>query len=189
MRCERIVVGYDGSAAARNALAWAIRRAGSIGVVSVVSAWSPDPDVDLTTLRDRLIAEQREAIRGALAAALPSSRPVVTGTLVMSDLGTALRLLADTADRIVIGGAWGSNVVRELRRGLMAHPRPYGGPCPLTIIGPRVVVPADDLCRSTVRAKTSRISTTQGPMSISLVDTADAKEGWTGARSAVEGRY
>jgi hypothetical protein len=108
-----------------------------MGVVSVVSAWSPKPNADLTTLRDRLITEQREAIRCALAAALPSSRPVVTGTLVMSDLGTVLRLLADTADRIVIGGGRGSSVGRALRRGLVAHPRPYGGPCPLTIIEPR----------------------------------------------------
>lgn len=135
MRNERIAVGYDGSPAARKALAWAIRRAGSTDVVYVVSPWWPDPESDLTTLRDRIVAEQREAIRAALAAAQPSSRPVVMGTLVMCSLDTALRLLADTADRLVIGAGRGSNADRELRLSLATHPRPYGGPCPLTIVG------------------------------------------------------
>lgn len=137
MHCERIVVGYDGSRAARAALAWAVRRAGNTGVVSVVSAWLPDTKADVTSLRDRAVAELRKAISVARSAAPPSLRPVVTGTVVMSDLVTALRLLADTADRIVIGGAGADTAARALRRGLLAHPRPYGGACPLTIIGLR----------------------------------------------------
>jgi hypothetical protein len=137
VRCERIVVGYDGSPAARTALVWAMRRAGRTGVVSVVSTWSPNPAADLTLLRDRVIAEQRQAIRNARAATPRSSRPVATGTVVMCDLVTALRLLADRADRIVIGAARANTAARALRRALVAHPRPYGGPCPLTIISAR----------------------------------------------------
>jgi hypothetical protein len=137
MRCERIVVGYDGTRAARHALTWAMRRAGSTGVVSVVSPWSAEPGSDLTMLRDRVVAELRRAIRAARAATAPSSRPVVTGTVVMSDLVTALTLQADTVDRIVVGSTGPSSAVRAMRRVLAAHPRPYGGPCPLTIIGPR----------------------------------------------------
>jgi Universal stress protein family len=134
-RPERIVVGYDGSADGRAAIAWSVRRAGPRGVVVVVTAWSPQTrsGTGVTAQREWLVEDQHDAIHAALAPCPPASRPAISGRLVMADPATALSHEARTADRLVLGLGHG-RVAAVVGLALATYPRSFGGLCPLTVV-------------------------------------------------------
>ncbi|GAA4473911.1 universal stress protein [Phytohabitans houttuyneae] len=117
MAQQRIVVGLDASAAARDALWWAVREAARIGAsVLVVTAW---PDRDRAAARDRdalfearLDLHRMQRDRIAEAAAGLSPRPPIVRELVLAEPVTALSHAATIADVVVIG----SDTANGLRR-------------------------------------------------------------------------
>lgn len=132
MTIDQIVVGYDGYKQSRGALAWAVREAGVTGaVVRVVTAWTAGSDrpPEIAAVAGRLRERQAEAIRAALPGRPRGRRPVVTGSVVMADVVTALAMAAQQADLVVIGA--GTQVADRLNARLRRWPRRYGGPCPV----------------------------------------------------------
>jgi nucleotide-binding universal stress UspA family protein len=108
MAHNRIAVGFDGSPAARRALAWAVRKAVQRdALVLVVTAWTVTdhrPEA-LMAERIRLGEEQRAAIAEARAPYPPSIRPVVARELILADPVTALAHVARMVDTVVLGDA------------------------------------------------------------------------------------
>jgi nucleotide-binding universal stress UspA family protein len=150
---ERIVVGFDGSVASRQALTWAVREAARRrGRVLVVRAWELSDRVgDATALRtERIVLDEqmREAIRLAhLDLALrPVSRrsipaPVIGRELIIADPITALCHAARTADVVVVGA--GPVVPAVLAWRLARRRHRFGGPCPLIVVVPGEPLPAE----------------------------------------------
>lgn len=120
MRHNRIAVGYDGSPAARYALAWAVREAmGRDAIVLLVTAWpatahtSHDP-ATLVAHRLRLHGMQRRGVAEAVAGL--DRPPVVAREIILADPVTALVHAASFADIVVIGG----DATEALRPGSVA---------------------------------------------------------------------
>lgn len=109
MTRARIAVGLDGSAAARNALAWAVREAvRRHAAVLVVTAW---PAADRAAARERgtlvagrrrLSGMQRDAIATATAGIDPA--PPIAREIIFADPVLALCHAAAVADLLVLGG-------------------------------------------------------------------------------------
>lgn len=105
-----LVVGYDGSDAARAALVFAVRQAGPGGRVFVVHAYELPPDFLGSPDYDRVLSERRG--RGvALLRDLPLQDDVLAGPEFETELigGPAAQAIADVArarhaDEIVVGG-------------------------------------------------------------------------------------
>ncbi|MDG4830926.1 universal stress protein [Solwaraspora sp. WMMD1047] len=118
----RIAVGFDGSPAARAALAWALREADRRqSRVLVVTAW-PTADRatarrrdDLVTARLRLQRRQRDAVAAAGAGLVPI--PPVATEVVLADPVTALCHAADFADLVVVGGGGPATDTGAVRTG------------------------------------------------------------------------
>jgi nucleotide-binding universal stress UspA family protein len=142
MGAEHIVVGVDGSAASRRALAWAVEQAGRTGAtVEAVHAWAP-PELGPDTVSKALVgsgdcerAADRElglVVDGADASRLAAP---VARTLVTGDAARVLVAAADGADLLVVGG-----------RGLDGPGGTGVGPVAEALVGavrcPVVVVPA-----------------------------------------------
>ena len=114
-----IVVGYDGSDAARAALMFAARQAGSGGRVFIVHAFELPPDFLGSPYHDRFLSERRD--RGeALLRELPLGDGPLAGPQYETELigGPAAHAIADVArarhaDQIVVG-ARGLGRVRAL---------------------------------------------------------------------------
>jgi nucleotide-binding universal stress UspA family protein len=109
-RSPRLVVGYDGSAAARQAVAVAARRAGPGGAVWVVHAYQAPPDLYDATDAKRWEAERRERGEALLDALLLSGDTGLLDTSCETELihGPAAAALMSVArehdaDEIVVG--------------------------------------------------------------------------------------
>ncbi len=114
-----LVVGYDGSDAARAALLFAARQAGSAGRVIIVHAYELPADLLGGAGDERLLAARRE--RGeALLHEIPTGAPELAGPRYETELigGPPAPAIADLArrrhaDEIVVG-ARGRGRVRAL---------------------------------------------------------------------------
>ncbi|MEQ4306092.1 universal stress protein [Plantactinospora sp. B6F1] len=110
MATHRIAVGLNGSAGARDALAWAIRLAARrSAAVLVVTAW-PDAARDVSRRRNALRPDRLALIRTqqgqiAAAAAAVGHHPPILRELVLSDPVTALCHAAARADLVVVGAS------------------------------------------------------------------------------------
>lgn len=97
-----IVVGIDGSAAARRALHWALREAAQRGgSVRAVTVWHPVEGKDESAIRDRMYAMLRGEI-DALTESERSGTPV-TAEVIEGKPGQVLAEVACEADLLVLG--------------------------------------------------------------------------------------
>lgn len=143
MTRARIAVGLDGSAAARNALAWAVREATRRrAAVLVVTAW---PNADRAAAREsgtlvagrlRLSDMQRDAIATATAGIDPP--PPIAREVIFADPVLALCHAATFADLLVLGGdetidrsPW--SIAAHVGHRTGAH-RPAGIPVPIILV-------------------------------------------------------
>jgi nucleotide-binding universal stress UspA family protein len=117
---RRLVAGYDGSPAARCAVAVAARRAGPRGTVCVVHAYRPPPERYDILDRDRWHADHRERAQALLDTVLLTGDDELLDTnyetvLVPGPTAAALAGVATAtdADEIVVG-ARGLGPVRSL---------------------------------------------------------------------------
>jgi nucleotide-binding universal stress UspA family protein len=133
-----IVVGYDGSDAARAALVFAARQAGPEGRVFVVHAYELPPDFLGSPNYDRLLSEHRD--RGeALLRDLPLGSDALAGPEYETELigGPPAHAIADVArvrhaDEIVVG-ARGLGRVRALL-GSVSHELLHIADCPVVVV-------------------------------------------------------
>ena len=143
-RSRRIVVGYDGSAASRAAVAAAARRAGEDGQVSIVHAYSLPHDwlgiPDYQRLLDLELDRAQELMDGLEE----QSGVDLSGTNWETEVvGTApVKAIADVAaardaDEIIVGTR-GHGRARALL-GSVSHGLIPLAPCPVTIIPERAV--------------------------------------------------
>ena len=109
-RAPTIVVGYDGSDAARAALLFAARQAGTSGRVYIVHAYELPPDFLGSPNYDQLLSQRRDQGE-ALLDALPLQDGPLAGPAYEKELigGPAAHSIADiarvrNADAIVVGG-------------------------------------------------------------------------------------
>lgn len=105
-----VVVGYDGSEAARAAVAFAARRAGKTGRVFVVHAFGPPPDWLGAPNYQRMLEDHQGHGKALLDALLLEGADELMGTefeleLVGGSPATALNDVAQArdADEIVVG--------------------------------------------------------------------------------------
>jgi len=101
-----IVVGYDGSDAARTAVAFARRRAGATGRVYVVHAYHLPPDLLGFPNYDRLLADRQGHGRAVLAEVAPEGDDARLETELIG--GSPAEVIANVArvrdaDEIVVG--------------------------------------------------------------------------------------
>ena len=105
-RGHTIVVGYDGSDAARAALAYARRRAGDDGHVFVVHGYDLPPELLGAPYYDRLLAERQAHAQSVLVeVAQDADGPLVETELIGSRPAEAIDAVARArhADEIVVG--------------------------------------------------------------------------------------
>ena len=141
-----IVVGYDGSDAARAALVFAARQAGTAGRVVVVHAFELAPDLRADPDSDSLLSRRRE--RGeALLAELPLGQGALAGPAYEVELtgGPAAQVIeaaarAHQADEIVVG-ARGLGRLRALL-GSVSHELLHIADRPVVVI-PTAAIEAD----------------------------------------------
>jgi len=105
-----VVVGYDGSAPAREAVRYAARRAGEGGRVVLVYAFHPPPDHLGTPFYERHLTEHEGHGRAVLDEILRSGDPALAGRTVEDELvgGPPAETIARVArvhdaDEIVVG--------------------------------------------------------------------------------------
>ncbi len=140
-----IVVGYDGSDAARAALMFAARQAGASGRVFIVHAYELPPDFLGSPYHDRLLSERRD--RGeAWLRELPLDDHALAGPQYHTELigGPPAEAIADVArarnaDQIVVG-ARGLGRVRALL-GSVSHELLHIADRPVVVIPAAVLRP------------------------------------------------
>jgi len=173
MAGERIVVGFDGTRASRQALTWAVREAARRrGRVLVVRAWetggsaaTPATTAALRAERVRLDEQMREAILSArLELAVNANggpAPVIARELIIATPETALCHAARMADVVVVGE--GPVLPTALARRLARRRHRFGGPCPLLVVVP------DTAIAPPVPARRSHVAlATAGPKVLSV---------------------
>jgi nucleotide-binding universal stress UspA family protein len=140
-----IVVGYDGSDAARAALLFAARQAGAKGRVFVVHAYELPPDFLGSPNYDRLLSERR-AHAEALLEALPLDSDELVGPEYETELigRPAAEAIADVArvrhaDEIVVG-ARGLGRMRALL-GSVSHELLHIADRPVVVIPRAAITP------------------------------------------------
>jgi hypothetical protein len=150
----RIAVGFDGSRAARAALAWTVREAARRGArVLLVTAWPTADRVAarrrgrLVTARLRLQRLQREAV--AVATAGLAEVPEVLREIVLADPVTALSHAANFADLVVLGDSGPTHGRHDATTAAalvdrLARRRRTGAPVPVLVVptSPRTAVTA-----------------------------------------------
>jgi nucleotide-binding universal stress UspA family protein len=129
---RRIVVGVDGSAPSKAALAWAVSEAGRTdAVVEAITAyyWFPMPikDIDYKGLAEVVLDD---AIRDVASAAEPVR---ITGHVVQGNAARALLDTAASADLLVIGSR-GHNGFTEALLGSVAQHCIHHARCPVVVI-------------------------------------------------------
>ena len=152
-RSPRIVVGYDGSAASRAALARAAERAGQDGKVFIVHAYSLPADwhgipnyqrlLDIELNRAQELMGRLEEESGADLAGIDWETEVigVSPAHAIADVAAARN-----ADEIILGTR-GHGLARALL-GSVAHELIHLAECPVTVIPERAVARAEALART-----------------------------------------
>jgi nucleotide-binding universal stress UspA family protein/nitroimidazol reductase NimA-like FMN-containing flavoprotein (pyridoxamine 5'-phosphate oxidase superfamily) len=142
---RRVVVGVDGSAAAQNALAWALEEARLRGAtLRVVCAWQfpfemsagtfavPAPAGEMRLWAEERIDDALESAAGTTGAEVPVER--------LADYGPAVAVLmkaAGDADLLVVGTR-GHSRVAGLFLGSVSQYLAVHAPCPVAVVhGPR----------------------------------------------------
>ncbi|GAA1197166.1 universal stress protein [Pseudonocardia alaniniphila] len=160
-RSDRIVVGLDGSAASRAALAFALhdaaRRGGAVDVVAAFEipgywdalyrALPPEDGPSLAEARDAVRKEVEAVVadvRGSLVDEMPQLPPV-TVTAVGGSAADALLQAARTADLLVVGsrgrGGFTSMLLGSVSLQCVLH-----ATCPVTVVH----TPAEDVTEQAV---------------------------------------
>ena len=144
IRSPRIVVGYDGSAASRAAVARAVDRAGANGQLYIVHAYSlpmdwlgiPDYqrllDVELDRAEDLMGRLEEESGAGPSGTNWETEVIGVPAAKAIADVATARN-----ADEIIVGTR-GYGRARALL-GSVAHELIHLAACPVTVIPERAV--------------------------------------------------
>lgn len=132
-----IVVGVDGSASSRRALAWAIGEAELRGcAVRVVSAWSYEPLSEFAFTSHRQVEEDLLALLHREVAEVTRDRahpPVVEYCVVEGPAAGALLDEAEDAELLVVGNHRGG-LLREVVLGSVSAACVRRAPCPVVVI-------------------------------------------------------
>ncbi len=135
----RIVVGADGSAHSRAALAYAFEEASLRGAqVQAVHAWShPGPHAYVSSAQDAMAEEQRQEMEEWLAP-LREEYPDVEVVEQLPDESPVIALAraSDRADLLVVGSR-GLGGFHGLALGSVSHHLLQFSQCPLAVIRPR----------------------------------------------------
>jgi nucleotide-binding universal stress UspA family protein len=135
-----IVVGYDGSPTAREAVDYAARRAGSRGKVYVVYAYGPPPDWLGFPNYNRLLADSQARGRAELDALVMGDGALVdtdfeTELLEAPPADAILRVAeARDADEIVVGSRGHGRIRSAL--GSVSHAVVHGAQRPTVVVPP-----------------------------------------------------
>jgi nucleotide-binding universal stress UspA family protein len=144
----RIVVGYDGSAASRAAIARAVHRAGDSGTISIVHAYSlpmdwlgiPDYqrllDIELNRAHDLMSRLEEQSGHDLSAANWEAEVIGAAPAKAIADVAAARH-----ADEIILGTR-GHGRARALL-GSVAHEVIHLAACPVTVIPERAVAGID----------------------------------------------
>lgn len=140
-----IVVGYDGSSAARIAVAYAAQRAAQQGRVIVVHAFGPPPDWLGAPSYQRVLEDHHGHGRAVLDALLLEGADELLDVdyeleLVGGSPAHALTQIAETrdADEIVVGSRGFGRVRAAL--GSVSHELLHAAPCPVVVLPTRFVL-------------------------------------------------
>jgi nucleotide-binding universal stress UspA family protein len=143
-RSPRIVVGYDGSAASRAAIARALHRAGDNGRIFIVHAYSLPRDWIGIPDYQRLLDIELNRARDLMAVLEEQSGADLSGTNWETEIVGAApaKAIADVAaardaDEIILGTR-GHGRARALL-GSVAHELIHLAACPVTVIPERAV--------------------------------------------------
>ncbi|MFJ5837664.1 universal stress protein [Streptomyces shenzhenensis] len=135
----RVVVGADGSAYSRAALAYAFEQASLRGAqLQAVHAWShPGPHAYVSAAQDTMAKEHREALEEWLAP-LREEHPDVGVVAQVPDESPVIALAraSDRADLLVVGSR-GLGGFHGLALGSVSHHLLQFSQCPLAVIRPR----------------------------------------------------
>ncbi|WP_406404538.1 universal stress protein [Streptomyces sp. NBC_00879] len=135
----RIVVGADGSAHSRAALAYAFEQASLHGSqLRTVHAWShPGPHALVSAAQNAAAQERRQALEEWLAPLIKEYPGVeVVEELPDEDPVLALARVSDRADLLVVGSR-GRGGFRGLALGSVSHHLLQFSQCPLAVVRPR----------------------------------------------------
>lgn len=143
---RRIIVGVDGSAASRRALAWAVRQAGATGaVVDAVHAWQVPVTFDMAPLFVRPDELEREAekILVTSVSEVCGEHPAaqVRARVVQGHPAAVLVRAARGADALVVGSHGHGGFVGALLGSVSQHCVQHAG-CPVVVIREAAPEPA-----------------------------------------------
>lgn len=129
---KRIVVGVDGSSAARAALEWAIRQGACTGAVVepvTVYHWFPMPieDIDFKGLATHMLEDS------LLDAADPGAPVKIISKVVQGSPAKVLLQEAAGAELLVVGSR-GRGGITEALLGSVAHYCLHHAPCPVVVV-------------------------------------------------------
>jgi nucleotide-binding universal stress UspA family protein len=139
---HRIVVGVDGSQAAREALAWALRQAELTGgSIDAVTAWHKPVVVGGMPYGPLAVLEQSDFARFAETTLTNSIRAVAGADSAVSvrpviRQGNAAQVLLDAADGadLLVVGSRGHGGFAEALLGSVSQHCVHHAPCPVVII-------------------------------------------------------
>lgn len=139
---HRIVVGVDGSQAAREALAWALRQAELTGgSIDAVTAWHKPVVISGMPYGPLAVLEQSDLARFAETTLTNSIRAVVGADSAVSvrpviRQGNAAQVLLDAADGadLLVVGSRGHGGFAEALLGSVSQHCVHHAPCPVVII-------------------------------------------------------
>lgn len=142
-----IVVGFDGSDSAQNALRWALDEAEQRnGEIRLVTAWSKPPmswyPALLETAAGEIVAEDSpgqvaETIQAEALKIASSRGAAATGNVVHTDSpASAILNAAKNADLVIIGSR-GHGGFPGLHLGSVSHQVISHAPCPVLVVRPK----------------------------------------------------
>jgi nucleotide-binding universal stress UspA family protein len=139
---HRIVVGVDGSQAAREALAWALRQAElTAGSIDAVIAWHRPVAIGGMPYGPLAVLEEEDFARFAETTLTNSIRAVIGAGSAVSirpviRQGNAAQVLLDTSDGadLLVVGSRGHGGFAEALLGSVSQHCVHHAPCPVMII-------------------------------------------------------